>query len=86
MKKVLTALAIVAAFGITSCGGPDLCDCVNLRDERKAEIKEAGDDKYKVKEIKEEYEAKREECDKLIEEMAEDKGKDEVKKAIKECK
>lgn len=30
MKKVLLAVAVVAAFGMTSCGGPDVCDCVNL--------------------------------------------------------
>jgi hypothetical protein len=27
MKKVLFAVAVVAAFGLTSCGGDDLCTC-----------------------------------------------------------
>ena len=29
MKKVLLAVAIVATFGLTSCGGGDLCECID---------------------------------------------------------
>lgn len=29
MKKVLFAVALVASFGLTSCGGDDLCSCVD---------------------------------------------------------
>jgi hypothetical protein len=29
MKKVLFSVAVVAAFGLASCGGDSLCDCVD---------------------------------------------------------
>lgn len=87
MKKVLLTVAIVAAFGVTSCGGDedgamDVCSCVKMGDEAAKEMKEAGDDADKVKEIEEKYKEKAEECKK----MAEDMSEEDVKKAMEDCK
>ena len=54
MKKVLLSVAVVAAFGLASCGGPDVCECVNMEEpseeckdlekEWKKEFEEASDE------------------------------------------
>ena len=36
MKKVLLSVAVVAAFGLTSCGGSDVCECLDKVAEAKS--------------------------------------------------
>lgn len=49
MKKVFLSVAVIAAFGMTSCGGDlSLCDCMGLRDKydsKDAAEKDLGADK-----------------------------------------
>lgn len=82
MKKVLLSVAVVAAFGMASCGGPDYCDCLNMTEDMAKEMKDAGDDADKQKEIAEKYKEKGEECA----EMAKDMSEEDAKKAMEDCK
>jgi len=70
MKRVFLSIAVVAALGLTSCGGPDICDCINnIDDEGKP---------------KDEGLAKK--CDKMEEDMkdaTEEEQKELMEKALK---
>ncbi len=95
MKKVLFSVAFVAAFGLVSCGGPSMCDCVEGRKEMMEKIKEADGDEDKIKEIEAEYEDMKKDCEEMAKERAEelkdldDKEKEEKMKEwaeeAKEC-
>lgn len=82
MKKVIYSVAIVATMALASCGGASVCDCVKAFDEMSKEMKEAGDDEAKIKEIEEKYKSKEEECKKL----GEGKSDEEKKKMAEEAK
>ena len=82
MKKVLLSVAVVATFGMASCGGSDVCDCVSMVDDMAKEIKDAGDDADKMKEITEKYDEKAKECEKRMKDMSEE----DAKKAMEDCK
>lgn len=41
MKKVLLSLGVVATMTMVSCGGPALCDCVNIKDDADEKLKTA---------------------------------------------
>ncbi len=87
MKKVLFSVAFVAAFGLVSCGGPSMCDCVEGRKEMREKIKEADGDKDKIKEIEEEYKDMKEECEEMGKERKkewEDADDDKKKELEKE--
>ena len=76
MKKSLLAVAVVATFGLASCGGPSICDCVELDEEwREAEDQEAWEEENKDK-----IEACEELEDELIKEYedASDEEKEEL--------
>ena len=74
MKKVLISVAVVAAFGMASCGGPDACECMNekageesdackeLAEERAKELKEA--DEEGKKKLQDEWAKEAEGCEK----------------------
>ena len=72
MKKVLLSLAVVATMAMTSCGGPSVCDCVNLDKDSadEAMIKDCET-------MEEEWEAKYKE--------ASDEEKEEMMKEVKAC-
>ena len=68
MKKLIYSVAVLAAFAFASCGGPSLCDCVNMKDDADDKTKEAC--KTMEKEWKDKYEkASDEEKKKLQEEV-----------------
>ena len=78
MKKVVMSVAVVAAFAFASCGGPSVCDCVKLNDERmEAEDKDAWDE-----ENKDEWEA----CEEMEDERDKEykDASDEEKKELNE--
>jgi len=82
MKKVLFSVAMVAALGLASCGGPGICDCmtaeqqktdgcVALKKEWSDKMEKAeGEDKEK---IMEEMMSEAEKCEKKDEESEEEK-------------
>ncbi len=72
MKKVLLSLAVVAALGMTSCGGADFCSCAEKELENIKAIEAAGDDEAKIKELEEGFKSTKEECDKLGDKFKED--------------
>ena len=74
MKKVLLSMVAVATLAMTSCGGDPLCECVEARKEMKTQMKDAGDDEAKIKEIEEAFEDQAKECKELMK-----KSRDEMK-------
>lgn len=74
MKKVLLSLVVLAAVGMTSCGGDDVCSC--LKDAQKMS-EEAGDDADKQKEAQE----KSLECLDMVKDMSEE----EIEAEMKDC-
>ena len=95
MKKAMLSVAVMfAALTITSCGDDkedgdkegsgslSVCDCVSMGEDMVKEMKDAGDDEDKLKEIEEKYKEKAEECEK----MAEDMSEEDAKKAMEDCK
>ena len=95
MKKAMLSVAVMfAALTITSCGDDkedgdkegsgslSVCDCVSMGEDMVKEMKDAGDDEDKLKEIEEKYKEKAEECEK----MAEDMSEVDAKKAMEDCK
>jgi hypothetical protein len=79
MKKVIYSVAIVATMALASCGGSEVCDCVNLAGEMEKEMKADGADMEKVQE---KYKDKMEACKKL----GEGKSEEEMKKLQEEAK
>jgi hypothetical protein len=68
MKKLIYSVAVLAAFAVSSCGGPSVCDCVNLDDKADDKQKEACE--KMEKEWKDKYDkASDEEKEKLMEEI-----------------
>ena len=65
MKKVLLSLAVVAALGMTSCGGTDACSCMEMGMNFQKELKEAGGDEEKMKAIEEKYKGDMDACEEL---------------------
>ena len=63
-------------------GSLSVCDCVSMGEDMVKEMKDAGDDEDKLKEIEEKYKEKAEECEK----MAEDMSEEDAKKAMEDCK
>lgn len=76
MKKMFLMVAVVATVGLTSCGGSDLCECVNMEEPSDAckEMKKEWETKYK--------DADEEEQKKMMEEVKACK-KDEKKEEDK---
>jgi hypothetical protein len=78
MKKVLLSLAVVAALGMTSCGGVDACSCMEMGMKVSKEIDEAGGDKDKMEAVKKKYEGDMKACEELgkaNEKLSEDEQK-----------
>ncbi len=65
MKRIFISMAVVAAVGLTSCGGDDICGCL---EEAEKMGEEAGDDKDKQKAAAD----KAGECLKMTEGMSEE--------------
>ena len=80
MKKVLLSLAVVAALGMTSCGGADMCGCVTEMMEIGKKFEAAGDDADKIAELEKEFEAKEKECKAIADKLEEGKSEEEIKK------
>ncbi len=69
MKRIFLSMAVVATIGLTSCGGDDVCGCL---EEAQKMGEEAGDDKDKQKAAAD----KAAECIEMTEGMSEDELKD----------
>lgn len=68
MKKLIYSAAVLAAFSFASCGGPSVCDCVNIDDKADDKMKEAC--KTMEKEWKDKFDkASDDEKKKLMEEI-----------------
>ena len=88
MKKLLL-LAISGMFLMSCGGGASVCKCEEWKDEFAAEYDEIQDDddmtrsEYDeaIEELKEKWEDKRNECDKMEEDMDEE----EYYKALEDC-
>jgi hypothetical protein len=80
MKKVLLSLGVVAAMAMTSCGGPSVCECVNMdkdsADEAMIEKCEAMEKEWKDK-YKEASDEEKEEMMKEIEACEKEGGEEE---------
>lgn len=74
MKKMLLMVAVVATVGLTSCGGADVCECMNEKPDEQSEA---------CKELAKEWEEKMEKA-----ESDEDKAKvlEEMTDLTKDCK
>lgn len=77
-------MAVVAAFGMVSCGGPGVCDCVNaeMNDEGKIADEDLAEKCEKMeKEWKDEYkdadDDRKKEMEEEFKECAKDEKKDE---------
>lgn len=77
MKKLLLPVAVVATIGFASCGGADVCGCLELSEEMMK-----IDDTDKMKAFAEEHKSEFEACEKLGKDM----GEEEAEKAAKDCK
>jgi len=87
MKKVIYSVAIVATMALASCGGPSVCDCVDMSKEIMKEIEAAEGDEAKMKEIEEKYKDKAEACKKMGEEAEKDEEKaKKMEEEAKNCK
>lgn len=69
MKKLIYSVAVLAVFTFASCGGPSLCDCVNMKDDADDKTKEAC--KTMEKEWKDKYDKASDEEKKKLQEEAE---------------
>ena len=78
MKKVLLSLAVVAALGMTSCGGADMCGCVTEMVEIGKKMKDADESEKDA--IMKEFEAKEKECKAIGDKMEEGKSEEEIEK------
>lgn len=77
MKKVIYSVAIVATMILASCGGPSMCDCMNMEKDD-AKLKEPCE--KMEKEMKEKYDkATDEEKEEMMKEMEACEKKDEKK-------
>ena len=86
MKKVLLSVAVVAALGLASCGGPSVCDCVDGRKKMMEEVDAAEGDEAKIKEIKESYEGQKEACEKMADAVKDDEeAANKMMEEIKAC-
>jgi hypothetical protein len=92
MKKVLLSMAVVAALGMSSCGGEDskegeskdeLCCCITEMMSLEKDLDKAYDDEddAKYEEISEKFQMKEKECRNIAEKL----GEDEVKKIFDNC-
>jgi len=81
------SVAVATTVLLSSCGGADMCSCMDGQEKMMKEMDEAGDDEAKLKEIEESYKAQMEECKKLGEKMQEemkDLSPEEAEKKMKE--
>jgi hypothetical protein len=75
----------VLSIGITSCGGPSVCECKSQMSEYERELEQAAGDEEKIKNIEAEYKKKMEKCSKLKEGKTEDELK-AMKEEAENCK
>ncbi len=68
MKKLIYSVAVLAAFTFASCGGPSLCDCINIDDKADDKTKEAC--KTMEKEWKDKYDKASDDEKKKLQEEA----------------
>ena len=80
----MLSVAVVAAIGLASCGGPGICDCVEMGEKMAKEMEEADGDADKIKEITESYKSEAEACEKLGEAAKDDE--EAAKKMMEEAK
>lgn len=76
MKKMILMVAVVATVGLTSCGGADMCECVNMEEPSDAckEMEKEWKEKYK-----EASDEEKEKMQKEFEECAKEDKKEEEK-------
>ncbi len=77
MKKLLLPVAVVATLGFASCGGADVCSCMELSEEM-MKLESMDEMEKFAEEHKDELDA----CEKLGKDM----GEEEAEKAAKDCK
>lgn len=78
MKKLLYIAVFGTALALTSCG-PTPCDCVKMGKEMQEKMSVENAD---VKEIEKEYKEKLDACKK----MQDSKSKEDLEKAMENCK
>ncbi|MFT6502047.1 MAG: hypothetical protein ACJASQ_002172 [Crocinitomicaceae bacterium] len=93
IKNVIIATFSVAL--LASCGGADMCSCLEAGLEMQTEIEAAKGDEAKIKEIKESYAGDEEACEKMQKEQEAEmksmsdeeqkKKREEMMKEMEEC-
>jgi hypothetical protein len=87
MKKTILGAAAVVMLLAASCGGSEVCDCVELNVSIMKEIKDAKMDPAKMKDIETKYKADFETCLALRKDKSgKDKSEEELKKMEEESK
>jgi hypothetical protein len=79
MKKLFVAATL--GLALVSCGGPSVCDCVNMGKESVKEMMAAKDDAGK-KAVEEKYADQLKACEAAMKDISPEEGM----KAMKECK
>ena len=82
MKKLTYLLVFITFLGLSSCGGSEVCNCIDLSLEYSKESKIANGDLGKLKELDERFKEDIEKCENL----GKGKTNDELKEMDKEAK
>ena len=82
MKKLTYLLVLITFLGLSSCGGSEVCNCIDLALEYSKESKIANGDLGKLKELDERFKEDIEKCENL----GKGKTNDELKEMDKEAK
>ena len=87
MKKTILGAAAVVMLLAASCGGSEVCDCVELNVAIMKEVKDAKMDPSKMKDIEAKYKEDYEKCIALRKDKSgKDKSDEELKKMEEETK
>ena len=82
MKKLTYLLVLIMFLGLSSCGGSEVCNCIDLALEYSKESKTANGDLGKLQELDDRFKEDRTKCMNL----GKGKSNDELKEMDKEAK
>lgn len=82
MKKLTYLLALITFLGLTSCGGSDVCNCIDLSVEYSKEYKTANGDLVKLKELEDQFKEDKAKCM----DLGKGKSNEELKEMDEEAK
>jgi hypothetical protein len=82
MKKLTYLLVLITFLGLSSCGGSEVCNCIDLSLEYSKEYKTANGDLVKLEKFDERFKEDIEKCENL----GKGKTNDELKEMDKEAK